>query len=340
VKELMDDLVQVLRLRLSNTFLPKLQPAIGVGSSFEGWSPYEVDNVIYHLLVPLKPPIGHKFCLQPLGSRWQMPVKDSRIRVELNCSCERQNTLCLLHHTKRQGRRIRKAPKILDILCTHSYLDVEKVADWFKDLVKKFWKELPEAHHYRMKVLPYSHNSCLLQLKSASGSIFILEILFGVQQGDSDIFLSSPPEADTNTESTVWTMSSLVAEGKFFSHIAKEVPCGSYHLKCLHLCTSVLEGTDLSRYIMKTVFMHLLNTTPVSGWSKRDCLMRLADIMRYLHCCLEQKKLNFFFYGNAEIPREIILPPDFKTYEPYNLLQHLVQNPAAHAEALRQFEEI
>ncbi|NXN15956.1 IPIL1 protein, partial [Indicator maculatus] len=340
VKELVDDLLQVLRLRLSNTFLPKLQPAIGVGSSFEGWSPYEVDNVIYHLLVPLKPPTGHKFCLEPLGIRWKIPARDSRIRVELECSCGGKDALCLLHHTKKQLRRIKKAPSILDILCTHSYLDVEKVAEWFKDLVKKAWMALPQARRYKLKVLPYSQSSCLLQLKSTFGRTLILEIMFGVQQGDSDIFLSSPPEEDTNTPSTFWTTNYLVAEGKFFSRMAKRVPYGSFHLKCLHLWTSVLEGTDLSPYIIKTVVMHLLNTIPASGWCRRDCIMRLADIMRYLHCCLVQKKLDFFFYGNAEMPEEIILPPELQTYEPHNLLEHLVQDPAAHAKALEQFEEI
>ncbi|XP_068026365.1 inositol 1,4,5-trisphosphate receptor-interacting protein-like 1 [Melanerpes formicivorus] len=338
VKGLMDDLLQVLRIQLSNTFLPVLQEAIGVDSTFEGWSPCEVDNVIYHMLVPLKAPTGHKFWIQTLGDWCQIEGMLSRIHVELECSCGGQNSLCFLHSTQKQLRRIKKAPKVLDILCTHSYLDVEKVAEWFQDLVKKAWTALPQSRRYKMNVLPYSQTTCMLQLKSDSGSSLILEILFGVQQGDSDIFLSSPPAAESPR--TVWTMNYLVAEKKFFSHMARQVPHGSFHLKCLHLCTSILEGTDISLYILKTVVMHLLNTTPMSGWCRRDCIMRLGDIMSYLHCCLEQKKLNFFFFGNAEMPKEIILPPDFQTYEPPNLLEHLVQDQAAHTKALRQFEEI
>ncbi|KFV66879.1 Inositol 1,4,5-trisphosphate receptor-interacting protein-like 1, partial [Dryobates pubescens] len=339
VKELVDDLLQVLRFRLSNTFLPVPQKAIGVGSSFEGWSPYKVDSVIYSLLVPLKAPTGHKFCLQPLrGGRCQIPAMDTCILVELKCSCGGQNSLCFLHSTKNQLRRIKKAPKVLDILCTSSYLDVKKVAEWFQDLVRKAWVVLPQSRCYKMKVLPYSQTSCLLQLNNYSGRSLVLEILFGVQHGDSDIFLSSP--SAENSPGTVWTMNYFVAEKKFFSHMAKEVPQGSFHLKCLHLCTSILGGTDISPYILKTVVMHLLNTTPVSGWCRRDFIMRLADIMSYLHCCLEQKKLNFFFFGNAQMPDEIILPPDFQTCEPHNLLEHLVQDQAAHTKALRQFEEI
>ncbi|XP_054025451.1 inositol 1,4,5-trisphosphate receptor-interacting protein-like 1 [Dryobates pubescens] len=340
VKGLVDDLLQVLRIRLSNTFLPVLQEAIGVDSSFEGWSPNETDDVVYHLLVPLKAPTGYRFILEPMITGWRMAPIHSRIRVDLECSCGGKKTLCFLHNSKKQLRRVKKKPSVLDILCTHSYLDVEKVAKWFQDLVTKAWMALPQSRCYKMKVLPYSQTSCLLQLKSNSGSKVALEILFGVQQGDSDIFLSSLPEADTNTPSTVWRINSLVAEGKFFRHVARQVPQGSCHLKCLHLCTSVLEGTDISQYIIKTVVMHLLNTTPVAGWCIRDCIMRLADIMRHLHCCLEQKQLNYFFLGNAEMPKEIILPPDFQQSEPPNLLEHLVQDQAAHTKALRQFEEI
>ncbi|NXN15584.1 IPIL1 protein, partial [Indicator maculatus] len=334
VKELVDNLLQVLRLRLSNTFLPVLQEAIGVGSAFEGWSPCEPDDVIYHLLLPLKPPSGHRFCLEPLGSRWQMPAKDFRIRVELECSCGGENMLCFLHHTEDQ------MPHLLDILCTNSYLDAAKLTRWFQDLVKKAWETLRQARHYQMKVLPHSQSSCLLQVTGDSGSTFILEIVFGVQQGASDIFLTTQTAGDTDAPSTRWTESYIVAEVKFFSHMAKQVPCGRFHLKCLHLCTSILEGTDFSPYIIKTIVMYLLNTTPVTGWCRRNCIVRLADIMRHLHCCLRNKTLNFFFFGNAKMPKEIILPPEFQTYEPYNLLQHLVQNPAAHTEALRQFEEI
>ncbi|XP_054034965.1 inositol 1,4,5-trisphosphate receptor-interacting protein-like 1 [Dryobates pubescens] len=337
VKGLVDELLQVLRIHLSSTFMPVLQEAIGVGSSFEGWSPYEVDKVMYHILVPLKAPTGHKFWLQPLCGRCQIPAMVSHIHVELECSCGGQNSLCFLHSTKKQLRRIKKAPKVLDILCTRSYLDAAKVAEWFQDLVKKAWTALPRSH-YKVNVLPYSQTTCLLQLKSDSGSSLIVEILFGVQQGDSDIFLSSLPAADS--PSTVWTTNYLVAEKKFFSHMAKQVPQGSFHFKCLHLCTSILEGTDISLYMLKTVVMHLLNTTPVSGWCRQDCIIRLADIMNYLHRCLEQKQLNFFFFGNAEMPKEIILPPDFQTYKPANLLEHLVQDQAAHTKALRQFEEI
>ncbi|NXR07240.1 IPIL1 protein, partial [Semnornis frantzii] len=307
-KQIVDDLLQVTQESLSKSFLPVLQPAIGVGSTFEGWSPYEADNVIYHLLVPLKPPTGHTFHL-PWGTRGPMPVEDSHIHVEVECTCGIQNMPCFVHHSRKQLKRMKLAPSLLDTLCTDSYLDVEKLVEWFQCLVKEAWVALPQAHCYEMKVLPYSQHSCLMKLQSAyDKSIHFIEILFGVQQGDSDIFLSSQSTGDTYTPSTLWVKSYLVAEAKFFSCVAREVPHGSFHLRCLYLCTSILDETNFTPYIFKTVVMHLLNNKPVSGWCRRECVMCLADILRYLHCSLEQKKLNFFF-GHGKMSQEIILPP-------------------------------
>ncbi|NXI74703.1 IPIL1 protein, partial [Anseranas semipalmata] len=63
VDELVRDLLHAFGLLSPNTFFPVLQPAIGVGSAFEGWSPSEEDAV-YRLLVPLKAPVGHVFHLE------------------------------------------------------------------------------------------------------------------------------------------------------------------------------------------------------------------------------------------------------------------------------------
>lgn len=60
VEELMSDLLQTYTFVCSNSFYPVLQPAIGVGSAFEGWSPCEED-IVYRLLVPIKAPHGHVF---------------------------------------------------------------------------------------------------------------------------------------------------------------------------------------------------------------------------------------------------------------------------------------
>ncbi|NWY60035.1 IPIL1 protein, partial [Chionis minor] len=341
VEELMDDLLDVIQECFSNTFLPVLQQVIGVGSAFEGWSPRGYDSV-YRLLVPLKPPRGHTFQLE-LGTAGQMPAKFSCVRVDLECTCRRnqpgENTLCLLHHPEEELRG-KQGASLLGNLCTGSYLDAQKTAQWFQQLVTSAWGDMPQSRRYTMKVLP-SSRSCKLQLTNASGKNLFIELVFGVQQGDSDIFLSShTTEVATFIPSTLWPESYAVAEVNFFRHMARQAPQDTFYLKCLQLCARILVGTSFSTYILKTVVMHLLNTIPPSSWSRRKCLMRLQDIMCYLHGSLEEKRLDHFLFGNENVPEDIILPPAFQTAEPLNLFQRLVQDPTAHTKALQDFEEV
>ncbi|XP_009873067.1 PREDICTED: inositol 1,4,5-trisphosphate receptor-interacting protein-like 1 [Apaloderma vittatum] len=120
----------------------------------------------------------------------------------------------------------------------------------------------------------------------------------------------------------------------------RQAPHGRFPLRCLHLCTRILVGTGFSTSALKTIVMHLLITTPLSGWCGKDFLLRLDDIMCYLRRCLETKCLNHFFFGNKNMPEEIVLPPALQTAEPVNLFQHLAHDPAAHGQALREFTEL
>ncbi|KAM6360300.1 inositol 1,4,5-trisphosphate receptor-interacting protein-like 1 [Alca torda] len=339
VEELVGDLLAVFQERLANSFFPVLQPAIGVGSAFEGWSPHGHDAV-YDLLVPLKPPYGHAFHLE-LGTAGQVPAKNC-IRVEQECTCTRdqcaENTLCLLHHAEEALWRNEDSSP-LSTLCTGSYLDAQKIAHWFQNLVISAWGEMAQSRHYSMKVLP-SSRSCKLQLTNASGRSLLVEMVFGVQQGNSDIFLSSSATDTIFTPSTTWAETYAVAEVKFFRHMARQALHGTLYLNCLQLCASILVSAGFSSYTWKTVVMHLLNTIPPSSWSRWDFLMRLQDIMWYLRGCLEEKHLDHFFFGNENMPEDIILPTAFQAAEPVNLFQCLVQDPAAHAKALREFEEL
>ncbi|NXA19277.1 IPIL1 protein, partial [Ibidorhyncha struthersii] len=336
VEELMGDLLTVLRECLATSFFPALQPAIAVGSAFEGWSPHGGDAV-YCLVVPLQAPCGHTFHLEP-GTAGEMPAKDSRVRVELVCTCTRENTLCFLHHPEEELRR-NPAASLLGTLCTGAYLDVWKTAQWFQEMVRSAWEEMPQSRRYGMKVLP-SSRSCKLQLTNASGRSLSVEMVFGVQQGDSDIFLSSQTTEAVFTPSTTWAVTCAVAEVKFFRHTARQAPRETFHLQCLQLFAGILAGTGFSAHILKTVAMHLLNTIPPSSWSRREFLVRLQDMLWYLHGCLEEKRLHHFFVGNENMPQDIILTPAFQTAEPLNLFEHLEQDPAAHAKAMREFDKL
>ncbi|NXP11082.1 IPIL1 protein, partial [Thinocorus orbignyianus] len=337
VEELVNNLFSVFQARLSDRLFLVLQPAIRVGSPFEGWSPCG-DDAVYCLLVPLKPPRGHALHLER-DTAGELLAKN-RVHVVLECTCTRdqrvQNMLCLVHEAE-QALKTNRDSSLLSTLCTDSYLDVQKIGSWFQDLVCSAWEVMPQSHCYSMEVLP-SHRSCKLQLTNASGGSFLVEMLFGVQQGDSDVFLSSQVTEGIFTPNTVWTESYAVAEAKFFKHMAKQAPHDTFHLKCLQLCASILKGTGFDTYIMKTVVMHLLNTTPPASWRRK--LLQLQDIMWSLRSSLEEKCLNHFFLGNGDMPRDIILPPALQAAEPLNLLQCLERDPAAHASALHEFEEL
>ncbi|NXK61311.1 IPIL1 protein, partial [Sylvietta virens] len=336
--DLMDNYTVYFGHVLAKSFYPVLQRAIGVGSAFEGWSPREQD-VVYRVLIPMTSPRGHSFHLE-LDTAEQMPVRNFRVRVQLECTCTRQqqgeNMLCFLHHPEEEVRR-NQGPSLLDTLCTKSYLDVHKTARWFYQLVRAIWPALPQSHNWHLVLLP-SRRSC--QFKVTNGeATYRIEMLFGVQRGDSDIFVSSQPR-EAHTESTFWPETYAVAEMKFFKHIARQAPPDSLHLRCLQLFTHLQLGFTFSTYTMKTIVMHLLDTIPVSQWRRRYFLQRLGDIHVNLRCCLEEKCLNHFVIGNKRFPQEISLPLDITSAEPPNLFHHLALYPAAHSQVMSEYQDL
>ncbi|KAM4783718.1 uncharacterized protein ACIQIH_006414 [Cyanocitta cristata] len=353
--ELMESFTRVFTDSVSNSFYPVPQEAIGVGSAFEGWSPREQD-VVYRMLVPLNPPPGHAFHLE-LNSAGQMAARTFRVRVELVCTCEREQLgeklLCFLHHSQKELRQKQK-PSLLETLCTGSYLDVEKTSHWFYQLVRCSWLHLPQSYSWHLVFQPCSR-SCQFRLSKGKESLMV-EMLFGVRHGDSDIFVvSQPTEAQKGVSSsfvssrpakadsiasTAWPETYAVAEAKFLQHVARQVPCESLHLKCLQLFTYILRGTGFSSSTWKTVVMHVLTTVPLSKWRRREFARRLWDIMAYLRRCLQLKRLEHFVLGNKRLPAEISLPPAMRTVEPLNLFEHLARDPAAHAEAMQAYGQL
>ncbi|XP_075008513.1 inositol 1,4,5-trisphosphate receptor-interacting protein-like 1 [Calonectris borealis] len=320
---------------LSNSFFPVPQSAIGVGSTFEGWSPCEED-IVYRLLVPLEPRRGHVFRLE-LDNARETPARNFRICVELVCTCLNEQLagemLCFLHRPEEELRR-NQNPGLLGTLCTSSYLDVQKTARWFQNLVERAWVRFHESYSYRLRVLP-SSRSCKFKVINNDNKSLCIEMMFGVQQGNSDIFVSSQTRETIFTPSTIWPESYAVAEVKFFSHVARRAPRNSFHVRCLQLCACILVRRGSSTYALKTAVMHLLTIIPLSHWSLPSFMMRILDIMRYLHHCLEENRLDHFFFGNENVPEEIILPPAFQRAKPLNLFQHLARDSAAHAKAMR-----
>ncbi|NXO03827.1 IPIL1 protein, partial [Rhinopomastus cyanomelas] len=336
VEQLVAELLQVCQRRLSKTFFPELQPAIGVGGAFEGWSPNE-EEAEYYMLVPLKPPRGHSFHLE-LGETGIALVKDSHIRVELDCTCTEEDILCFVHTSKDDLQRY-QAPSLLHTLCTDSYLHVQRTASWFQDIVKSAWAAVPQSLHYSLQMIP-SRWFCRMLLTSESGRSLSVVILFGVQQDNSDIYLSSL-SVDPYAPGTTWPQTCAVAEAKFFHFMARNIHPRNVHLQCLHLCTCILDGTVITACTMKNVVMHLLQHSwlqqDLPVWRRRDFVELLLNIMSFLLCCLENKHLVHFFLGNDSLPEEIILPLAFRRSKTVNIFQHLQDHPPTNTAALRAF---
>ncbi|XP_063255248.1 inositol 1,4,5-trisphosphate receptor-interacting protein-like 1 [Prinia subflava] len=321
---------------LSNSFYPVLQPAIGVGSAFEGWSPREQD-VVYQVLIPMTPPPGHSFHLE-LDSAEHRHVRNFRVRVQLECTCtgeqQGENLLCFLHQPEEELRS-NQEPSLLDTLCTDCYLDVHKTARWFCQLVRAVWPALPHSHNWHLTLLP-SRRSCQFKVTNGIES-FRMEMLFGVRRDDSDIFVSSQT-AEAYTPSTTWPETYAVAEAKFFNHIASQAPPDSLHLKCLQFFVHLQLGIGFSTYTMKTIVMHMLNGLPVSSWRRGDFLLQLMDIVEILCLCVQAKRLNHFIVGNRRLPEEIRLPRDVQTGQTCNLFHQLAQESAAHRQAMSEYQ--
>ncbi|KAM4901308.1 inositol 1,4,5-trisphosphate receptor-interacting protein-like 1 [Sylvia borin] len=323
---------------LFNSFYPVLKPAIGVGSAFEGWSPREQD-VVYQVLIPMTPPRGHSFHVE-LDTAGQTRVRNFRIHVQQECTCRREqrgkNMLCFLHHPEEELRN-NQDPSLLHTLCTDSYLDVRKTARWFYQLVRAVWPALPHAHNWHLMLLP-STRSCQFKVSNGTES-YRIEVLFGVQQGNSDIFVSSQP-GPYHTSSTIWPETYAVAEMKFFHYIARRAPPDSLHLKCLQFFTRLQLGLGFSTYTMKTVVMHLLSILPPSWWRRRHFVSRLIDICVSLRACVQVRRLNHFIVGNQRLPAGISLPPHVLMAGKYNLFHDLVMDPVTHSHVMSQYVDL
>ncbi|XP_016151630.1 PREDICTED: inositol 1,4,5-trisphosphate receptor-interacting protein-like 1 [Ficedula albicollis] len=287
ITDLMDKLIPTFGQGLSNSFYPVPQRAIGVGSAFEGWSP-RAEDLVYHVLVPLSAPPGHAFHLE-LDAAGVLQ-RNCCVRVELLCTCTREqlgeDMLCFLHHSEEELRR-KQDPSLLHTLCTGTYLDVEKTVRWFYRSVRAAWLLLPQSRHWCLMLQP-SSRSCRFQLSRDQES-FLVEVIFGVQQGDSDIFVGSQP-TEVGIPSTTWLETYAVAEAKFFRHISRQAPRDSWHCKCLQLLSRILVGVGFSSYALKTVVMHLLSTVPLTQWCRKDFWRRMTDTLKYLRCSLDTKQ--------------------------------------------------
>ncbi|XP_055669964.1 inositol 1,4,5-trisphosphate receptor-interacting protein-like 1 [Falco peregrinus] len=189
LQQLLNKLLYVCQELSRTSFMPRLKPAISVGIALQGSIPHKT-YAVYRLLVPLEPPQGHAFHME-WGTTEGELLRNPMLRVELKCTCGQEQlvagALCFIHHPKEQLMENQGA-SLLGTLCTGPYLDMEKTTRWFQILLKAAWQRLPKSEHCGLTVLP-SRRSCKVQLMYGSKASLLTEMMFGLQQDDTDIFL-------------------------------------------------------------------------------------------------------------------------------------------------------
>ncbi|XP_056201964.1 inositol 1,4,5-trisphosphate receptor-interacting protein-like 1 [Falco biarmicus] len=189
LQQLLNNLLCVCQELPRTCFVPRLKPAISVGIALQDWIPHNT-YAVYRLLVPLEPPQGHAFHMERGTTEGEL-LRNPMLRVELKCTCGQEQllegALCFIHHPKEELMENQGA-SLLGTLCTGPYLDMEKTTRWFQILLKAAWQRLPKSEHCSLTVLP-SRRSCKVRLMSGSKAALLTEMMFGLQQDDTDIFL-------------------------------------------------------------------------------------------------------------------------------------------------------
>ncbi|KAK2538919.1 hypothetical protein Q9233_001836 [Columba guinea] len=190
VEDLVNDLLCVCRVFSGNEFMPRLQPAFGLGGFLESQSGHGED-LVYRLVVPLKPPPGHSFHLE-LGTEGEKPLRNSRLRVELECMCIRErklgDMLCFIHHPEDELMGHQEA-SLLQTLCTGPYLDIEKTAFWLQELMTAACVAVLQSATCKLTVLP-SPRYCKLKMTTAVETSLSIELVLAVQEDNSDTFVT------------------------------------------------------------------------------------------------------------------------------------------------------
>ncbi|XP_044273380.1 inositol 1,4,5-trisphosphate receptor-interacting protein-like 1 [Varanus komodoensis] len=343
-----NDLLEACRNALPspNTLL-LLENCIGVNSAFEGWHAMKECHP-FSVLVPVLPPKGHSLHIKTSDSEGA-PRKHGHVKVDLECVCKRERLLgdvtCFLHHPEHTWSKDEEGNLLLHALCSSSHLDVEKTVRWFQNLVGKAWKSIQQK--YNLKVLPQpSSTTCRLELAFRSGRSIQLDIILGVQQGDSLVFLATHDAERGNSPGGGWQRTFAIQELLFFKWVSQQAPKECCHLKCLQLLLFFKESSPsdqnvvLTSYHYKTCLMHLLLLQPLSDWKLANIVRRLQDLLLFMQAALREKHLEHFLVGNLSLPVQIPMPKALRSADPLNLFEHLAQDSCLHAKAVEEFVEV
>uniref|UniRef100_A0A670IR70 ITPRIP like 1 n=1 Tax=Podarcis muralis TaxID=64176 RepID=A0A670IR70_PODMU len=345
VETFVNDLLEACRGALPyQNIHPVLENCIGVDSAFEGWHT-QTPSKAFRVLVPVLPPKGHSFHIETSESEGA-PSTHGHILVETECVCKRERFLgdvvCFLHHPEQELSSGKQGIFLFHVLCTSFHLDVEKTIHWFQGLVGKAWPSIQPWYNFDLVPQP-SNSTCRLKLVYQSGTSISVDIILGVQQGDSLVFLTTQPAEMDRLTGTVWQKSYAVQELLFFQWVSLRVPEESCHLKCLQIIiyfkeSSPSEGKNmvLTNYHYKTCLMHLLLSQPPLDWGPESSAQRLQDILLYMHTALQERYLQHFVIGNISLPIRIPMPNVLRRATPVNLFRHLKLMNMGHSKLFEQ----
>jgi len=129
------------------------------------------------------PPVSARFFPFSSALRWG----EGRPRGAFVAGRSQTITLCFLHHSEDLLTSTQEA-SLLQTLCIGPYLDVQKTAFWLQELMTAACTLVPHMDTYKLMVLPSTHY-CKIKMTSIFEKSRSIELVLGVQHGDSDTFV-------------------------------------------------------------------------------------------------------------------------------------------------------
>ncbi|NXU47577.1 IPRI protein, partial [Turnix velox] len=356
-----DDLLEALRSVCNRDADMEVEDCMGVGSMYENWRVHK--PFVCDLIVPFAPPEPYSFRSQmwcsgdsflPGYEQGYGTIKVCRADEDVTgCICDKtklgEDMLCLLHS---QANTTRASSEMEDLLCFKNtqYLDANQVMKWFQIAVTKAWSRI--SHKYEFDLcFSLLDSPGALKIKFRSGKSIAFNLTPVVQYENSDVyFISHFPRSSLTADlpsSTQWFLIFAVYERRFIQLVSKTLPHNACHLSCLQILSflhskqcSLTGPSGLTNYHLKTVMLHLLQTSPTKNWAPEKLEARLQDMLAFLEKCLHEKKLYHFFIGNGKIPAELSFPIIFQKAEPLNLFRPFVLHRDVYRKTVDTFHEM
>ncbi|KAK7165860.1 hypothetical protein R3I93_005823 [Phoxinus phoxinus] len=338
VEGFVNDLLKTVRNMSTAGSDMEIADLVGVGSLYEQWASKK--SVICDIHIPIIPPKLYSFEFELLKessskdfssstNQYCCKVKMVKGGTSSICPCNNPNLddddmLCLLHPDNKKGDHVAES-NINDLLCLEnsSYLEKTHVVKWFKTAIMKAWKEIHHKYEFEL-IFQNWENPGSLKVRFRSGQPILFSLTPVVRFKDSEVHLISYLPSATFSD-THWPMCFARYENALLQHMTKNLSDNACHIHCLQILsflhkhqTALTGPCGLTSYHLKNALLHLLINTP-SSWDPEQMVLRLNDLLTFLHQKIEAKVFDHALVGNPRIPTEIGFPKEFRAGKPINL---------------------